>query len=138
MKRLLLVTFAFLMAAPITLAQPLEPPKNPGKPPEFFKARREALAARKQSQKDRMRQFKADRAAADEKAYQEWHERYLADTPVRVEYYRALASAYEADAALAYRTPYYYSAGPPVILPVIYVPAYYEAPIYGRVFHWGW
>ncbi|MCI0332086.1 MAG: hypothetical protein L0228_02525 [Planctomycetes bacterium] len=96
MKHLLLVLLALAVAAPTALAQPLPKPqnpaiekppsKNPGKPPEFFKARRAALAARKEAAKERMQQFKAARAAAEEKAYQEWHERYIADAPVRVQY----------------------------------------------------
>jgi hypothetical protein len=115
--------------------------KNSGKPPEFFVARRQAQIDRKQAQIDRMKQFKAARAAEQERLYQDWHERYLADTPVRVEYYRALARAYEADAALAYRTPYFYT-GPPIFVPVIpvyyYAAPIYPAPIYGTFIAWGW
>jgi hypothetical protein len=115
--------------------------KPAGKPPEFFAARRQAQRDRKQAAIARMRQFKADRAAAEEKLYQDWHERYLADTPVRVEYYRALARAYEAD-ALAWRTPWFFAAGPPVIVPVIYAPVIYvpayPPPVYGTFISWGW
>jgi hypothetical protein len=113
-------------------AQPAN--KNPGKPPEFWVARRAELNARKQAQVDRMKQFKAERAAEQEKLYQDWHERYLADTPVRVEYYRAQAAAF------AYRSPYYYSPAP-IILPVVYAPVVYgpiyQPPIYG-CFSCGW
>jgi hypothetical protein len=75
---------------------------------------------------------------AEEKLYQDWHERYLADAPVRVEYYRALARAYEADAALNYSTPYYYNAAPPVVLVPAYAPLYFQPPIYGSYFYWSW
>lgn len=115
----------------------LPPQKNPGKPPEFFAARRQAQIDRKAAAKARMQQFKAARAAAEEKLYQDWHERYLADAPVRVEYYRALARAYEADAALAYSTPYFYNAAPPIVLIPIYAPIYQPAT-YGAYFYWGW
>jgi hypothetical protein len=92
----------------------------------------------------------ADFTAAEQKLYQDWHERYLADTPVRVEYYRALARAYEADTAFALSlAPYYYGAGPPIIYPAIpiyapyyaptyYYPPVYAAPVYGTFFYWGW
>jgi hypothetical protein len=119
MKRLLQLLLAFSIAAPVASAQPPEPPKNPGKPTEFFVARRQALAARKVAAKERMRQFKAARAAEQEKLYQDWHERYLADAPVREQYYRTQESAYQTETALAQqRTAYFYAAGPPVILPV--------------------
>lgn len=116
-----------------------QPPKKSGKPPEFFAARRQAQIDRKKAAKDRMRQFQAARAEREEKLYQDWHERYLADTPVRVEYWRAQARAYEALA-----TPYYYAVAPPVILPVIpiyapvYYPPIYSPPIYETFFYWGW
>ena len=85
---------------------------------------------RKQAQIDRMNQFKAARAAEEQKLYQDWHERYLADTPVRVEYYRALAAAYQSQPAIPYYTsPYFYGAGPPVILPAVYAPVV-STPIY--------
>jgi hypothetical protein len=162
-KHLLSLMLLLGLAAPVALAEPprqpqqLPPPlppqqeqaqkdlppdkpKNPGKPPEFFKARREALAARKAAQKQRMFEFKAARAAAEQKAYQDWHDRYIADAPVREQYYRTLSSAYLADAALARERAayYYYSWSPPVFVPVypIYAP-YYQAPIHGTVF-WGW
>jgi hypothetical protein len=81
-----------------------------------------------------MKQFKADRAAEQEKLYQDWHERYLADTPVRVEYYRAQAAAF------TYGSPYFYSPTP-IILPVVYAPVVYgpiyRPPIYG-CFSCGW
>jgi hypothetical protein len=183
MKRLLLLTIAFCITTPSTLAQQLPPPQNPaeksspasgsaegpalinpataiapippqrvvpqkaaaanapqqnpGKPPEFFAARRQAQIDRKAAAKQRMRDFQAARAAEQEKLYQDWHERYLADTPVRVEYYRALASAYEAEAALAYSTPYFYNAAPAIVLVPIYTPIYQPAT-YGTYFHWGW
>jgi hypothetical protein len=122
-------------------AQPAQ--KNAGQPPAFFAARRQALSDRKQAQKDRMRQFKADRAAEQQKLYQDWHERYLADVPVRVEYYRALATAYQSQPAIPYYGPYFYGAGPAVILPAVYAPVVVSAPIYqpfpyGTFFSWGW
>jgi hypothetical protein len=100
-------------------------PKKAGKPPEFFKARRELLAARKQAAKDRMRQFKADRAAAEQKAYEEWHERYLADAPVRAELVRA-------EAALARDRFAYYAYQP------IYVPVYPIYPVYTPIVSFGY
>jgi hypothetical protein len=133
--------------APQNAAAPAQ--KNPGKPPEFFAERRKQQIARKEAAKQRMRDFQAARAAAEQKLYQDWHERYLADTPVRVEYYRALARAYEADTAYALTfAPYYYGAGPPIIYPAIpiyapyYAPTYYYpaiyTPVYGTFFYWGW
>jgi hypothetical protein len=107
-------------------------PKRAGKGPEFFKARRELLAARKQAQKDRMHQFKADRAAAEEKAYLEWHERYLADAPVRQEIVRA-------EAALA-RDRFAYTYAQPIFIPVypVYAPIFPIGchPIYGQFWCW--
>jgi hypothetical protein len=100
-------------------------PNKPGKPREFFKARRELLAARKQAAKDRMRQFKADRAAAEQKAYEEWHARYLADAPVRAELVRA-------EAALARDRFAYYYAQP------VYVPVYPIYPVYAPIFSVGY
>jgi hypothetical protein len=92
---------------------------------------------------DRMNQFRAARAAEEAKLYQDWHERYLADAPMRVEYYRALTAAYQAPPTLPYySTPYYYGAGPPVILPVVYAPIIYTPGYrpytYGTFFSWGW
>jgi hypothetical protein len=137
-KHLLLLMLALSIAAPVALAEPPEKPKNPGKPPEYFKARREALAARKEAQKQRMFEFKAARAAAEQKAYQDWHDRYIADAPVREQYYRALSNEYLADAAFAHeRAAYYNSWAQPVFVPVvpIYAPGY--QPIHGTVY-WGW
>jgi hypothetical protein len=75
-----------------------------------------------------MQQFKAARAAAEQKAYEDWHERYLADTPVREQYYRAQANAYLYDAA------YYNYWGPPVVI-VPVVPVYYFPH---DMFYWPW
>jgi hypothetical protein len=100
-------------------------PKKAGKPPEFFKARRELLAARKQAAKDRLRQFKADRAAAEQKAYEEWHERYLADAPVRAELVRA-------EVALTRDRFAYYAYQP------VYVPVYPIYPVYTPIFSFGY
>jgi hypothetical protein len=115
--------------------------KNAGQPLDLFAARRQAEKERKQAQIDRMKQFKAARAAEQQKLYQDWHERYLADTPVRVEYYRAQAAAFQPQAGLSYyRQPYFYGAGPPVILPPVYAPVV-STPIYqpyGTFFSWGW
>jgi hypothetical protein len=118
--------------------------KNPGQPLDFLAARRQAEKDRKQARIDRMNQFKAARAAEQQKLYQDWHERYLADTPVRVEYYRALAAAYQSQPAVSYYSPpYYYGAGPPVILapvyaPVVATPIYYRPLTNGTIFSWGW
>jgi hypothetical protein len=108
---------------------------------DLFAARRRAQIDRKQAQIDRMNQFKAARAAEEQKLYQDWHDRYLADTPVRVEYYRALAAAYQSQPATPYYTaPYFYGAGPPIILapvfaPVVSAPIYYYRPgTYGTFF----
>ena len=104
----------------------------------LYAARRRAQIDRKQAQIDRMNQFKAARAAEEQKLYQDWHERYLADTPVRVEYYRALAAAYQSQPAIPYYTsPYFYGAGPPVILPPVYGPVV-ATPVYGAFFYGGW
>jgi hypothetical protein len=92
---------------------------------------RQAEKDRKQARVDRMNQFKAARAAEEQKLYQDWHERYLADAPVRVEHYRALTAAYQSQPGIPYynsTTPYFYAAGPPLIL----------APVYGTVFCAGW
>jgi hypothetical protein len=119
--------------------------KNPGQPLNVFAALRQAEKERKQARIDRMNQFKAARAADQQKLYQDWHDRYLADTPVRVEYYRALTAAYQSQPAVSYfTTPYYYGAGPAVILPPVYAPLVY-APVYycrplasGTFFYSGW
>ncbi|MEX2306138.1 MAG: hypothetical protein WD738_01000 [Pirellulales bacterium] len=68
--------------------------------PPHLQARRLALKARKAEQKKAMYEFKA-------REYQDWHERYLADTPVREQYYRALANRYELEASV-YRAPSMY------------------------------
>jgi hypothetical protein len=118
--------------------------KNPGELLDLFAARRRAQIDRKQAQIDRMNQFKAARAAEQQKLYQDWHERYLADAPVRVEYYRALGAAYQSQPATSYYTaPYFYSAGPPVILtpvyaPFVFTPIYYGPGTYGTFISWGW
>jgi hypothetical protein len=117
-------------------AQPAN--KKPGQPLDLFAARRKAENDRKQARIDRMNQFKAARAAEQQKLYQDWHERYLADTPVRVEYYRALAAAYQSQPAVTYYgTPYFYGAGPAVVLPPVYAPAV-VTPVYGTFFYGGW
>ena len=91
-----------------------------------------------------MNQFKAARAAEQQKLYQDWHDRYLSDAPVRVEYYRALTAAYQSQPALPYNTsPYFYGTDPPVILapvyaPVVARPIYYQPFAYGCVYSWGW
>jgi hypothetical protein len=111
---------------------------------ELYAARRRAQIERKQAQIDRMNQFKAARAAEQQKLYQDWHERYLADAPVRVEYYRALATANQLQPAIPYYTaPYFYGAGPPVVLapvyaPIVYTPVGYGPVSYGTFLSWGW
>jgi hypothetical protein len=119
--------------------------KNPGQPLDLvLAALRQAEKDRKQAQIDRVKQFKAARAAEQQKLYQDWHERYLADAPVRVEYYRALAAAYQSQPAISYYSPpYYYAAGPPVILspvyaPVVAAPIYYGPLTNGIFFSRGW
>lgn len=117
--------------------------KTPDQWRALFAARRRAENERQQARMDRMNQFKAARAAEEAKLYQDWHERYLADTPVRVEYYRALAAAYQSSPATAYySSPYYYGGGPVVILPAVYAPVIYT-PVYqpyshGTFFYWRW
>jgi hypothetical protein len=129
-------------AGPPVGAQPVK--KTSDQLNALYAARRRAQIDRKQAQIDRMNQFKAVRAAEEQKLYQDWHERYLADAPVRVEYYRALAAAYQSQPAAPYYTaPYFYGAGPPVILtpvyaPVVYAPIYYRPGTYGTFFSWGW
>jgi hypothetical protein len=123
-------------------AQPVK--KNADQLRELYAARRRAQIDRKQAQIDRMNQFKAARAAEEQKLYQDWHERYLADTPVRVEYYRALAAANQSQPAIPYyASPYFYGAGPAVILPVVYgpvvsTPICYRSGGCGTFFSWGW
>jgi hypothetical protein len=115
--------------------------RNPGQLLDLYVARRKAEKDRKQAQKDRAQQFQAARAAEQQKLYQDWHERYLADTPVRVEYYRAVAAAYQSQPA--YTPPYYYAAGPLVIVPPVYAPVvstpvYYPLLNHGTFVVWGW
>jgi hypothetical protein len=113
----------------------------------LYAARARAQVDRKQAQIDRMNQFKAARAAQEQKLYQDWHERYLADAPVRVEYYRALAASYQSQPAVPYYaptySPYFYGAGPAFILPVVYgpvvsTPLCYRSGGCGTFFSWGW
>ena len=96
-----------------------------------------------------MNQFKAARAAQEQKLYQDWHERYVADAPVRVEYYRALTASYQSQPAVPYYnytsaySPYFYGAGPAVILPVVYGPVLsspvcYQSGGCGTFFSCGW
>jgi hypothetical protein len=107
-------------------------------------ALRQADTDRKQARIDRMNQFKAARAAEQQKLYQDWHERYLADAPVRVEYYRALTAAYQSQPALPYyAAPYFYGVDAPVILAPVYAPIvprpiHYQPLSYGIVVSWGW
>ncbi len=118
--------------------------KSPGELQNLYAARHQAEKERKQARIDRMNQFKAARAAEQQKLYQDWHERYLADTPVRVEYYRAQAAAYQTQPAIPYYTPpYFYAAGPPVILSPVYAPVFsmpidYRPLPNGTFFSWGW
>jgi hypothetical protein len=104
-------------------------------------ARHKAEKERLQARMDRMNLTQAARAAEEQKLYQDWHQRYLADTPVRVEYYRAQAAAYQSQAVIPYfGVPYFYAAGPAVVLPPIYAPVIY-APVYrpyGTFVAWGW
>jgi len=101
---------------------------------------RQAEKDRKQARVDRMNQFKAARAAEEQKLYQDWHERYLADAPVRVEYYRALAASYQSQPAVSYynyTTPYFYTADPPLVLAPVYAPIL-ATPACGTFFCRGW
>jgi hypothetical protein len=129
-------------AGPPVGAQPVK--KTSDQLNALYAARRRAQIDRKQAQIDRMNQFKAVRAAEEQKLYQDWHERYLADAPVRVEFYRAMTAAYQSQPAIPYyTTPYFYGAGPPVILPLVYAPVvstpfYYGPATYGTFFSWGW
>jgi hypothetical protein len=110
MQRFLALSLAFTMAAPVGLAGPVAKPKKLGKPPEYFIARRQAQIDRKAALKARVQEHKAARAAAEEKVYQDWHERYVADAPVLEQYFRTQESAYQAHAASMY------AAGPPTII----------------------
>jgi len=70
--------------------------------PAHLQARRQQLKAREaqkiQALRDRRQQ-----------AYRDWHERYIADTPVREQYYQALANRYSLESALASeRAAYFY------------------------------
>jgi hypothetical protein len=131
--------------APAVGAQPVK--KTADQLSALYAARRRAQIDRKQAQIDRMNQFKAARAAQEQKLYQDWHDRYLADAPVRVEYYRALAASYQSQPVIPYYasaySPYFYGAGPAVILPVVCGPVL-SAPIgyrpgrYGTFFSCGW
>ncbi len=70
-------------------------------------ARRQEAKQRAEERRQRMLEFQAARAEQAQRDYEDWHERYLADTPVREKYYQALDSAYRAEEALAYeRTAY--------------------------------
>jgi hypothetical protein len=129
-------------AVPPAAAQPGK--KTTGQLQELYAARRRLQIERKQAQVDRMNQFKAARAAEQQKLYQDWHERYLADAPVRVEYYRAVAAAAQSQPAIPYYAPsYFYGAGPAVVLPPVYAPIV-SGPICSRIvtnggfFSWGW
>jgi hypothetical protein len=120
-----------------------EAKKTPAQWRALFAARRRAENDRNQARAERLKQFKEARDAEEAKLYQDWHERYLADTPVRVEYYRALAAAYQSQpATVYYSTPYFYGGGPTVILsavygPVIYTPVY-QPYSYGTFFYSRW
>jgi hypothetical protein len=102
--------------------------KMPSEVPPHLMARRQELKARKEAQRQRMYEFQAARAELEERRYQDWHQRYLADTPVREEYYRALANAYTTERALAYERAAYanleastlWYGGPPIYYPPIY------------------
>ena len=116
--------------------------KTPEQLHQLILARHKAEKERLQARMDRMNQAKAARAAEEQKLYHDWHERYLADTPVRVEYYRALAAYYQSQPAISSYTPYYYGASPSVILPVVYAPVVvapiYQPYAYGIFTSWGW
>lgn len=117
--------------------------KNPDPLRDLIVARHKAEKERLQARMDRANLAQAVRAAEQQKLYEDWHARYLADTPVRVEHYRALAAAYQSQPAISYYgPPYYYGAGPAVILPAVYAPVIY-APVYrpftyGTFISWGW
>jgi hypothetical protein len=132
-------------AGPPVGAQPVK--KTADQLSALYASRRRLQIERKQAQIDRMNQFKAARAAQEQKLYQDWHERYLADAPVRVEYYRALAASYQSQPAIPYYTsaysPYFYGAGPAIILPVVFgpvisTPVCYQPGCYGTFFSWRW
>ena len=65
-------------------------------------ARRHEAKQRAEERRQRMLEFQAARAEQAQRDYEDWHERYLADTPVREKYYEALDSAYRAEEVLAY------------------------------------
>lgn len=118
--------------------------KNPEKLRALVAFLRQAEMDRKQARIDRMNQFQAARAADEQKLYQDWHERYLADTPVRVEYYRAQAAAFQYQPAISYSwPPYYYAADLPGFFPAFYAPViatpiYYQPFTYGGFHTCGW
>lgn len=111
---------------------------------QLYAARRRLQIERKQAAIDRMNQFKAARAAVEQKLYQDWHDRYVADAPVRVEYYRALTASYQSQpAAPYYGSAYFYGASPAVVLPPVYAPIVFTPACYGPVtcgtfFTFGW
>jgi hypothetical protein len=135
--------------APRPLLTGHEARKNPEKLRALVASLRQAEIDRKQARIDRMNQFKAARAADDQKLYQDWHERYLADAPVRVEYYRALTAAYQSQPVVPYYwtpyywSPYYYAVDlpgyfPAYYAPVVATPIYYQ-PVANGFFHsCGW
>jgi hypothetical protein len=92
-------------------------------------ARRQEAKLRAQERKQRMVEFQAARADQAQRDYEDWHQRYLADTPVREKYYQALDSAYRAEEARAYAAAVYV---PPVqIIEMWPVPI---APLWGDGF----
>lgn len=104
-------------------------------------ARRQEAKLRAEERRQRMLEFQAARAEQAQRDYEDWHERYLADTPVREKYYQALDSAYRAEEALAYERAAY---APPLQVvelwpsPVGAIWADGFVPYPGGYFFYGW
>ena len=107
-------------------------------------ARRQEARLRAEERKQRAQEFRAARAEQAQLDYEDWHERYLADTPVREKYYQALDSAYRAQEALAYERAayapqvYIIEAVPAPVEPLWGHGLYGPAPYPTSYFFYGW
>ena len=131
MTRSLLSILVLLCLSVCSLAEERRPPTKLD--PEFVRQRKEfhrqrriEMQQRKEARKahvsDYLNQRAWDRYDAEVKEYEAWHERYIADAPVRAAQYDAVADVISA----------YYS--PPVyVVPV--VPYEYVQPYYGG-YYW--
>jgi len=91
--------------------------------PAHLQARRQQLKAR---EAQKMQDFRDRR----QQAYREWHERYLADTPVREQYYQALATRYSLESALVNERAAYFFVRPVYASFVIYPDYWPVFPVY--------